>query len=54
MAGRLTNGAGTVSASTTSTDATPGGAVSYATMIDVSNPDEKLRPGMTAIVHFPH
>jgi HlyD family secretion protein len=33
--------------------ASPDGAVSYATIIDVPNPAEKLRPGMTAIVTLP-
>src|SRR5207244_11227173 len=54
-AGISTTGTSTASASTPTSASTmspptaPNGTViSYATMVDVSNPDEKLRPGMTA------
>ncbi len=41
------------SPSTPATTSTIASVVSYATMVDVPNPDEKLRPGMTATVTLP-
>jgi HlyD family secretion protein len=40
----------TTATTATSTTAANGTVVSYATIVSVSNPDEKLRPGMTATV----
>lgn len=46
--------ASTAAASGSSTGTPPAGTViSYTAIVDVSNPDEKLRPGMTAIVALP-
>lgn len=47
--GAPAQGGGGGSSSGSATVAT---VVSYATMVDVANPDEKLRPGMTATVHL--
>lgn len=50
-----TPGGSTTSTSSSSSNGTPpaGTVISYTAIVNVSNPDEKLRPGMTAIIALP-